>query len=65
MASTIRNSKQKKKVGKKVIVRGTDTAINAAKRIVWKDVYIPKKLRKKIEVHITKNGNVVIRKKKK
>ena len=37
----------------------------AVKRQAWKDAYIPKKLRKKIEVIFDKYGDPVVRKKKK
>jgi len=64
MASTTRNCKQSLKVGKKIIVIGFDMAIKAAKRSGYKNVYIPKNLRNKINVVINKNGDVVIKPKK-
>jgi hypothetical protein len=64
MASTTRNCKQSLKVGKKIIVIEPDMGIKAAKRSGYKDVYIPKSLRNKINIVINKNGDVVIKSKK-
>ena len=68
MASNTRNHKTEIKVGdKKVIIQPNtvDSAIAAAKRVAWKDVYIPSDLRKMIEVKTDENGNPIIVGKKK
>jgi hypothetical protein len=42
---------------------GIDKVIEKAKAIVYKDIYIPKKLRKKIKIVVTKTGKVIIKNK--